>query len=81
MSYSDDTAEFMFSGRPTMTELARAEPGWLGRHVCESCGRPSQTTQITFGDGMTFFVCDECRPFDPKAIRVISTDHDREETT
>lgn len=65
MGYSDDTAEFMFSGHPTMTELMSAYP-----KTCESCHRHPHTTRVTFGDGKTFWVCDSCRPFDPRTVKV-----------
>lgn len=111
MSYSDDTAEFMFSGRPTMGELrieqaidrsgvgpdvarcphcdrTKIETDDNGRRecldcgftdqiparhrLCESCHRQEQTTQISFGDGTTFWVCDSCRPFDPRLVKVVN---------
>jgi len=70
MSYSDDTAEFMAFGQPTMEELLMTLR-IPDRGLCEVCHRNEQTTQVTFGDGATFWVCTSCRPFDPRTVKVV----------
>lgn len=79
MSYSDDTAEFMFSGRPTMTELGTPDGAenlafvevQPRRGMCESCHMRPIASQITYGDGAQFMLCVDCRPFDPTQVHII----------
>jgi hypothetical protein len=76
MSYSDDTAEFMFAGCAPLDD--RAE---FSHHLrCDSCWGQKPTTQITYGDGATFWLCEECRPFDVTKVTVvdITIDYDKE---
>ncbi len=70
MSYSDDTIQHNTEGRPTMAQLiaqARHQPR---RQWCESCRKNLTTTQINFGDGTMFWVCDRCRPYGPGTIKI-----------
>ncbi len=71
MSYSDDTIQHNTEGRPTMAQLIEQARRMPQRTWCDSCHKNLTTNQIIFGDGMTYWVCDECRPFDPSTIKVI----------
>lgn len=39
MSYSDDTAEFMFTGHPAMNELARCANQTTEKMKCDFCNK------------------------------------------
>ncbi len=40
MSYSDDTAEYLFTGEPSMSTLARqVDQQMKNNHSCEQCGK------------------------------------------
>ena len=76
MSYSDDTISFMAWGTPTMSELVLdhndpIEPLKRRTIMCESCEQRPATGEARFGDGTSFMLCDECRPFDPSGVKVV----------
>ncbi len=79
LSYSDDTAEHLFAGQPTVRELAQYK---MRTPTCDSCRQQAPTTQITYGDGAAFWLCDGCRPFDVSKVTVvdITIDYDKETT-
>jgi len=79
MSYSDDTAEFLFTGQPTMEALA---DNGIQQPRCDSCWWMRPTVQIIFGDGAVFWLCESCRPFNPADVTVtdITIDYDKETT-
>ena len=65
MSYSDDTAEFMFAGCDPLNAVEYTRP------VCDSCWGQKPTVQITYGDGATFWLCQGCRLFDVSEVKVV----------